>query len=57
MKSFKVFGEPVEILAMGGITGGLSTTLLQASLSAGGRRRIHSSAKMKPFSCWLTAQA
>ena len=36
MKSFKVFGEPVEILVSGEMTGGLSTTLIQTSPPGGG---------------------
>jgi quercetin dioxygenase-like cupin family protein len=36
MKTFKVFGEPVEILVSGEMTGGLSTTLIQTSPPGGG---------------------
>ncbi|MGC1872559.1 MAG: cupin domain-containing protein [Acidobacteriaceae bacterium] len=36
VKSFKVFGEPVEILVSGEMTGGLSTTLMQTSPPGGG---------------------
>lgn len=36
VKTFKVFGEPVEVLVAGEATGGLSTTLTQTSPSGGG---------------------
>ncbi len=36
LKNFKVFGEPVEILIPGDVTGGLSTTLTQTSPPGGG---------------------
>ncbi len=36
LKTFKVFGEPVEILVSGEMTGGLSTTLIQTSPPGGG---------------------
>jgi quercetin dioxygenase-like cupin family protein len=36
VKSFKVFGEPVEVLIPGEATGGLSTTLTQTSPPGGG---------------------
>jgi mannose-6-phosphate isomerase-like protein (cupin superfamily) len=35
-KTFEVFGEHVEVLVSGEITGGLSTTLTQTSLPGGG---------------------
>jgi mannose-6-phosphate isomerase-like protein (cupin superfamily) len=35
-KTFEVFGEPVEVLVSGEITGGLSTTLTQTSPPGGG---------------------
>lgn len=36
VRSFAVFGEPVEILVSGEMTGGLSTTLVQTSPPGGG---------------------
>ncbi len=36
MKSFEVFGEPIEVLVSGEMTGGLSTTLTQTSPPGGG---------------------
>ena len=36
VETFKVFGEPVEILVSGEMTGGLSTTLTQTSPPGGG---------------------
>jgi quercetin dioxygenase-like cupin family protein len=36
IKSFKVFGEPVEVLVDGDMTDGLSATLLQTSPPGGG---------------------
>ncbi len=36
LKTFKVFGEPIEILIPGEATGGLSTTLTQTSPPGGG---------------------
>ena len=36
VKTFKVFGEPVEVLVSGEMTGGLSTTLTQTSPPGGG---------------------
>ncbi|MGD0891857.1 MAG: cupin domain-containing protein [Terracidiphilus sp.] len=36
IKTFKVFGEPIEILVSGEMTGGLSTTLIQTSPPGGG---------------------
>ena len=36
LKTFKVFGEPVEVLIPGEATGGLSTTLTQTSPPGGG---------------------
>ena len=36
VKSFKIFGEVVEVLVPGEMTGGLSTTLTQASPPGGG---------------------
>ena len=36
LKTFKVFGEPVEILIPGELTGGLSTTVTQVSPPGGG---------------------
>jgi hypothetical protein len=36
VKIFKVFGEPVEVLVSGEMTGGLSTTLTQTSPPGGG---------------------
>jgi hypothetical protein len=36
IKSFKVFGEPVEVLVNGDMTEGLSATLLQTSPPGGG---------------------
>ena len=35
-KSFNVFGEPVEVLVTGEMTGGLSATLIQTSPPGGG---------------------
>lgn len=35
-KTFQVFGEPVEVLVSGGMTGGLSATLTQTSPPGGG---------------------
>jgi len=36
LKTFKVFGEPIEVLIPGEATGGLSTTITQTSLPGGG---------------------
>ena len=36
VRSFAVFGEPVEILVSGEMTGGLSTTMIQRSPPGGG---------------------
>ena len=36
VKTFKVFGEPVEVLVSGEMTGGASTTLTQVSPPGGG---------------------
>ena len=36
LKTFKVFGEPIEVLVPGEATGGLSTTITQTSPAGGG---------------------